>query len=268
MRKVVAAAEAPGIPAAWATLAAKVRKRLADVDVLGTQLEKIADDHVAILVSLAERWRVKDASLAERALQTVLRLKPGHAKATELLAKVGASGERAVVSLFNGKDGKGWRWLDPPHWRVVDGVIVARLMDKAMSIRTEREFSGNYDVRMEARVLEVSGDMSMFALQAAAKSDDRLAAFGLQAGILFWDEGAGKDGQTILRQPVEDLDPPFDPRQWTVYEMRFRQDSAEALINGHGVRSMPRHADRDSGAVGVTVQHMNLEIRKVEVIPR
>src|SRR5688572_16024379 len=86
LRRFCAEAESAGsLPTAWAALLTKARRRLADLDVVGNELEKLVSDHAAALLAFAGRWKEKDRDMALKALTDLLALRPDHAKAAEML---------------------------------------------------------------------------------------------------------------------------------------------------------------------------------------
>src|SRR5687767_13354459 len=101
------ASKANPLPPTWSGLLTKARKRLAELDVVGNELEKIVTDHAAALMAFAGRWKDKDRDAAGRALVQLLALRPGHAKATELLESLGSEPGVVWTPIFNGKDKEG-----------------------------------------------------------------------------------------------------------------------------------------------------------------
>src|SRR6185436_19173943 len=154
LRKFVADARAcTSLPPEWKTAVAKAEKQLVELDAAGTALQKIQDSYVDGLIDLAQKWTSKDPSAAGRALRRVLALRPGHAKAAELLDKLGRSAGGDVFDLFDGTSLDQWEMssgLHAANWQVVDGTIVVTTQETAGSyIRSKREFEGDFEVRAE-----------------------------------------------------------------------------------------------------------------------
>ena len=270
LRRAVEAADAlkPPVPAGWAEVGARARKRLAEVDASGAALAKIQAKYADDLVLLATKWQRLDPGLAERALRRAARVQPGHPKATELLRKMGIDATADVTDLWNGADFEGWDGASA-KWSVVDGTIVANVVEHAYEMHTLRTLEGNFDVRMEARFLEVK-EGSMFGLSACFRGSDthwRLGVFAEKV-ILREYEAANRDGRTVLDVLARNVKPPLDPRVWNRYELRFRTDEIVALVNGQVIGRDRRPKDETGGAVSLTMQSGRAAFRRIEAVPR
>jgi hypothetical protein len=269
LRRFAEEAGAAEASAGLAPLVAKAKKRLAELDADGTDLEKRIDGHVAALLAFAGRWKEKDPDVAATALDQLLLLKPGHEKATELRAGFEKKPSAATTQLFNGKDDKGWTWFKPPTWTVREGVIVAKAVNSSLLARTDTVYSGQFDVLMECRFTQFEGSNSIFALCPCWKSDDDMSRLGLRDGKVAWDE-------VIARERVEgygqiafgDLKPPLDVRLWNIYEMRYRKSDIFVFVNGKEVFKMSRPATRAEGFVALLVSNCAVEVRRVELVQR
>lgn len=270
MRQFVAEAGAlTPCPPALTALLTKAKKRLADLDTLGTELDTKIEAHASALVAFAGRYREKDPDVALEALEQALRLKPGHAKAEEQHAALKSRAPAVIVPLFNGKDATGWTWMLPPMWQVRDGLLVAKAENKAYLARTETEVRGDFDVRMEARFVQDWGAGRMFVLCPAMKDEHDTSRFGVLKEELIWDEALSRDTiEAYGALPAAKMDPPLDLRAWNVFELRYRKADITALINGKEVFKKPRPAGRDGGFVGLLVRDCAVDFRRVEFVQR
>jgi tetratricopeptide (TPR) repeat protein len=257
------------VPAAWTALVLRTRKRLAEMDPAGAALEQIAEKYVADLVVVGERWTTKDPDVAATAWREVVRLRPKHPKAQQALEKIVAADLATRTALFSGKDKKGWTFTDTQRWTVEDGLLVCNAPGVAGAIVSEAKFRGDFDVRMEARVLGSQGPKWMFALFGAVKGLYRHSTFGVIEGLVLWiEERDEKDQDTVLEYSMTSLPPTYDPKEWHWYEMRFRGDQAHMVLDGRVIGTTPRGKDRDEGSVGVRVQDARVAIRRVDVRAR
>jgi hypothetical protein len=266
----VAAVDAlPTCPPAWAPALQRARKRLAEVDAAGAQLEQLVDRHVASLLSLAAKWLEKEPDVAHRALSAVLRLRPANAKGRDLLEKLGRKAQEARIALFDGKSGNGWSYLDMPVWSVEGGAIVGTADKDGFICQTEKHFEGDFDVVVEMRILEERGRGSMAEMGGAMKDLYRRSTLGIHDGRLVWTESeTANDFREVFSATVGELAHPFDPKAWNVYELRFRGSLLHAVVNGEVVSTQPRPEGRDKGMVGLRVRNVKAAFRRVDIVPR
>jgi hypothetical protein len=254
---------------ALAALLAKARKRLVEMDTLGTELDQRIDAHVAALVAFAGRWREKDPDIAVEALEQALRLRPGQAKAAEALDGLRQRAPAVVTALFNGKDATGWTWLQPPMWQVRDGILVAKADGQGFLARTDTQVRGEFDVRMEARFVLDWGNARTFLLCPCMKQEFDTMRFGVRKEHLIWEEvTAADDVETYGTVRITEIEPAFDLMAWNVYELRYGKSEVTALVNGRELFRKPRPAARDGGFVGLLVEDCTVEFRRVELSQR
>ncbi|MCU0724406.1 MAG: DUF1080 domain-containing protein [Planctomycetes bacterium] len=270
LRAFVEAARALApLPPEWKSTFAAAEKQLAGLDAAGSALAKIRDQYVSDLVGLAERWLAKDPELAERALRQALRLTPGHARAEQLLGKLGKSASHETVKLFDGKSLAGWQFANAPTWQVIDGELVGNVRDACMNIRSDRMFSGNFDVRIEVRIVETFAGPPMFALLPCWTGDYDHYSFGsLNGRVRWWDVTAEGVSREIVSMAPADFRKPFDPSVFNLFEYRFRAAEVETLLNGETVGREPRPENRKSGFIGLQVQNSRVAFREVSVDQR
>ncbi len=261
---------AENLPADWKTLLTKAEKQLSDLDASTAALQKLADTYADDLVSLAEKWESKDTELAEKSLRRALLVKPGHAKATKALEKMGKSSAGEAESLFNGKNFTGWDAANQPEWQALGGMIVGEANDATYYTRTLRHLEGDFDVRCEMR--QVSGETSgtVFGILPCWKGAYDYYYVGPSFGRLVFMERTDSSGKVrdVAVKNTTDFSPKFDPHAWNLYEIRCRGDEASAYINGTLLGTTPRPESRKSGFVGLIIQNVKIEIRRLEVETR
>jgi tetratricopeptide (TPR) repeat protein len=268
LRKFVddAHAETAPMPADWKALVAKAEKQLTDLDAAGAALQKIQNAYVEQLVDFAQRWLAKDPVTAETALRRVLKMHPGHPKAVQLLEKAGRSTANEIVELIDGKSTAGWDGAEPPTWSITDGNLQGHVQTGAYFARTLRTFDGDFIVRCEARVLDEYAQPVFFAMQVCGQGDHDYYSLGVLRGKLVWSDEQGPDkGRDIVSIPPTDLKQQFDPRQWNTYEVRVSGKSSVALVNGEEIGHEERPEWRKGGFLGLKVQDVKVQFRKIQV---
>lgn len=268
LRKFVDAAHAAAaLPPEWKTVLAKAEKQLGDLDAAGTALQKIQDGYADALADLGQRWMAKDPLLAERALRRALKLHPAHAKATDLLAKMGKSANSEVIDLFDGTTLGGWESANPPTWSVADGEMVAAARDGTFYCRSLRVFEGDFDVHAEMRVVEEYAGQVYFGLMPCFKAEYDHYGFGCIRGKVWWSDTTDQQSKPrdIAYLTPNQLKKPFDPKQWNTFELRCRGKEVTALVNGDEVAKEPRPDSRKSGFVGLIAQSAKVAFRKIQV---
>jgi hypothetical protein len=270
LRRAVEVAESlKPLPAAWTSAASRARRRLAEVDVSGAQLERTIDRYVADLLSFADRWTAKDLDAAALALAEAQRLRPDHSRAKAVAAKIAKADEASWVSLWDGVDKAGWDGLDREEWKVIGGEMRGEVGETPLLLKA-KTLSGDHDVRVVARILDgaMEGPARMMLLFPWT-SDAPYAAFGVEDGHLVWREEQGKvQREPRLRMPLAEVPSPFDPAGLNVYEMRFRGDEVVALVNKKVVGTFPRSKDRGTGQLALRVQDVRASFLRVEVRSR
>jgi hypothetical protein len=267
LRAFVEAARALApLPPEWKSTLAAAEKQLAGLDAAGSALAKIRDQYVSDLVKLAERWLAKDPQLAERALRQALRATPGLARAEQLLEKLGKSASSETLKLFDGKSLSGWQFANAPTWQVIDGELVGNVRDACMNIRSDRMFSGNFDVRIEARIVETFAGPPMLALLPCWAGDYDHYSFGsLNGKVRWWDVTAEGVSREIVSMAPTDFRKTFDPSVFNVFEFRFSPSEVETFLNGEAVGKEPRPENRKTGFIGLSVQNSRVAFREVTV---
>lgn len=263
----VARTAVPGapVPAAWIELGAKARRRLDEHDPRGAELEKQIDCHVQRVMKVALKYKTKDPDLTDRALQIVLSLRPEHRRGNELRDSLSRRGARDE-QVFDGRQIADWDGGRSEWWKVEDGVIVGETQGIASYVRNQKEFEGNFDVVMEARIAKGYDEYPFVALMGAWKAEFDHSRMGTLAGALTWFEYTGEDQkERVFRCEAKRLRKPYDPSKWTTYELRYRDEEIEAYVNGRKVHSTPRPADRKGGYVGILAQGCRAEIRRLDV---
>ncbi len=268
-RKVVRTVEADaGIPSAWKKHAKTARKHLDEHDKNGAALEQMVDDHVDKVFRVATKYRTKDPDLSARALDIVLTLRPGHARANELLESMSRKGARKEA-IFDGKQISDWDGGRGQWWAVEEGVIVGETKGVATYIRNQKEIEGNFDVIMEARIATVYDESPFVALMASWKAEFDHSRLGTLSGALRWFEYKSENEKDrVFMKDAGGLKRPYDPAKWTVYELRYREDYIHAFLNGREVHKIKRAEGRAGGYVGILAQGCRAEIKRLDVLYR
>lgn len=266
LRAFVDAAKAAGAPAEWKALQAKAERQLLEIDAAGAALQKITDDYVEGLVLLGERYAAKDPGVAERALRRALKLKPGHARAVATLQKMGKSAASETITLFDGQTLNGWDGANPPRWQVIDGALVGFVKDAGLGARSLQIFEGNFDVRVEMKVLEEYPGPRLASLAPCWTSATNYYQLGVLTNkLMFWDTTSEDQDREIANVLPSNLKKPFDLTDWTAFELRFRAKEVTALVNGEVIATDERPAHRQGGFVGLRVQNCKVAFRNVQV---
>lgn len=273
-RKAVAAGDATKpFPAAWTEPLARARKRLAEMDAAGNALAQIVDKHVEALVALADRWASKDPPVAAKALRDALKLRPGHTKAAAAFEKMGSpTGD--WIPLFNGRNFDGWDLSDDIKvWTIEDGQMVVDIAGSGtLHMAHKRIFKGDFDIRVEAKILEIREGLCVFAIGGARKSPVLGSLLGVINGggfELLEQDGAEREAQkSTYTGSIANLPKPFDPAEWTTYELQYRGKSLHVLVNGEEEFVRDREPGRDSGAVSLITSMVRAAVRKVEAMQR
>lgn len=268
-RKVVRTAQGrDDMPRAWDRMVTNAKRQLEEHDTRGKELEAAVDETAQALLRLIEKHKASDPDLADRALATLLTLRPDHKRGTEIRERMEAKGARKQA-IFDGKQVDDWDGGRSKWWSVEGGAIIGRAKGLATYIRNQETIEGNFDVIMEARITDASGKVPFLALMGAWKAEYNHSRFGILDSAAIWFEYRDEDDkERVFRKPVGSLRGRVDPSAWTTYELRFREDKIHALINGKEVHVIQRASDRDGGYVGILAQDCEAEIRRVDVLHR
>lgn len=270
LRKALALADGGATyPAAWGGTVTRVRKRVTEVDTAGTALEKIVEKYVADLSAFGGRWVKKDLEAAERALGDLRKVRPADRRTKALADALAKLDEATWQPLFNGKDSEGWLYMDNDLWKIQQGTFACSTAEDAYGTRTKATFRGDYDVRVEARLIEKHHPKGFFGIMTGLRSNDEHSSLCVDAGRLLWLEHRAKDDRVARFDALADrLPKSFDGKAWTVYEIRIRGANVEFAVNGEVVTRFTRDAGRDEGAIGVKVERANAAFRRIEWRPR
>lgn len=268
LERFVADAKAePSPPPEWKALLAKAERQFADLDAAGAGIEKIVDRYVADLVALARKCAAKDPATAERAAKRALLLRPGDAQARDALAAVDDLPKGPPIVLFRGADLRDWEGVEFPFWGVAEGTVVGAVPHGSRQIRSRESFEGDFDLRMEARILEdTTGEDNMLALLGGYRGEYDFVGIGLiNRKVYFFDRTTEKEKRILHKVPIAEWTKPFDPTAWTVYELRFREEEITALVAGEVVGKDRRSDRRREGFAGIYAQAGKVAFRAIEV---
>jgi hypothetical protein len=271
-RKVASASDGGGpLPPPWVEGVGRAKTRVADLEAADAQFNAILDKQVDGLLDLASRWGEKDPDVAVRALRDLLKLRPGHEAATSALAALGGAAPVEWTSLFDGKDMSAF--LDPDRivWNVVNGVMVGDAAKKTYSLGARESLHGDFDLRMEARILKGYSQNRILLLCGATHGP----YVGTQGGLFLGDmviresDGRGDGNQKYpYKEAVSNLPPSFDLATWTTYELQFRGSKVRFVVNGTRLNETDRFPNRDDGTPAILIQDVRVEVRRFQVIQR
>ena len=91
---------------------------------------------------------------------------------------------------------------------------------------------------------------------------------GMLAGELVLREEDGASQRNVFAVDPSKAKRPFDPKEWTTYELRFRGPEVQAFVNGVLVAARERQPGRESGYIVIVVQNAKIACRKVEAFKR
>lgn len=254
-------------PSEWKSLLAKAEKQLQDLDASGVALRKILDRWADELVLLARRTAPKDPVTARKAARRALDLRPGDRGAEDVLARLGDSAKGPPAELFAGGDASKFDRLEFPHWQVLGGNIVGDVRGGSRQIRSVELFGGEFDLKVEARVVEAreGSDFSLLALATYRGEWDYVGVGLMNRKVYFVERNSKDDRKVYMRKEIAEWKAPFDPSEWATYELRFRDAMITALINGTVVGEEARPEGRKDGFAGVLVQNGTVAFRRIEV---
>lgn len=250
----------------------KARKRATQLGRDDATLDGLVRKHADALAALSVKWATKDPAAAAEAARAALRIAPDHAKEADLRARATQGPTGKAISIFNGRDGVGFEPLTK-EWKVQDGLLIGEVREGAYLLSSQQRWAGDYDVAMEASVLEsyaASGPPMIGLLGAFADRDHHVMLACLRKAIL-WRETfgpAGADTRDLADLPLERIDPKLAPTSWIRYEMRFRSKHIIALVAGKEIARIPRPKERPEGPIVLNVQCCKAAIRRLEVTPR
>lgn len=250
----------------------RTRKRTTQLGRDDAALDALVRKHADALAALAAKWAVKDPAAAAEAARAALRIAPDHPKAADLRARAAQGSSGKAISIFNGRDGVGFDPLTR-EWTVQDGLLIGEVREGAYLLASQQRWAGDYDVVMEASVLEshaANGPPMIGVLAGFADRDHHYMLACLRKGIL-WRETFGSsadDTRDLADVPLERIDPKLTPASWIRYEMRFRSKHILALVAGKEVGRIPRPKDRPEGPIVLNVQCCKAAVRRLEITPR
>lgn len=250
----------------------RTRKRTAQLGRDDAALDVLVRKHADALAALSVKWATKDPAAAAEAARAALRIAPDHPKAADLRTRATQGPSGKAIAIFNGRDGVGFEPLTK-EWTVQGGLLVGEVREGAYLLSSQQRWAGDYDVVMEASVLEsysASGPPMIGLLGAFADRDHHLMLACLRKGIL-WRETFGPadaDSRDHADVPLERIDPTLSPKSWISYEMRFRGRQVIAVVAGKEVARIPRPKDRPEGPIVINVQCCKAAIRRLEITPR
>lgn len=150
-------------------------------------------------------------------------------------------------------------------------MLIGHVEKAAMILTTHKKYAGNYDVLMEARLLEAfdKNGPALFSLAAPFGSQARYISFGYMTGnIELYEWTALRDGVLIARKSYADLPKKPNPKDWVTYEVRVRDKEITALVNGTEIGRRERAPEFEEAQSSILVQFSKVEFRSVVVVGR
>ncbi len=223
------------------------------------------------MVSISKKWLKKDPKAAERAALAALALDPASKRARAAFDAARKAMGAVPQELLEVAKMAGWRGLTDKNWPRENGVLVGFVDKTAMMLTTEREWTGNFDVVLEARVIEFYSNNGppLFALACPFVSDSRyvtLSCMAAQAELYEWT--SKRDGKTHAKKAYKELGKKVDPKDWVRYELRARDDELIALVNGNEIGRQLRPDYLKTFRIGMKVQFCKVEVRSVKIVRR
>jgi tetratricopeptide (TPR) repeat protein len=269
---ILDAGEAGAAGPAAAEALKEARSVLAEMDRPRLEYRDAVAEYVGSLMALAERSVNGNPELARRCVSRILALRPDHRGALMLKAaittpEVAPRPKAGEVSLFNGKDLKGWE-EHAAIFTVRDGVIRAEATDGSWILRTEQVFKGNYSVEYEARIIGDAGDKPCLILGFGFRKDK--VTYEIEAHreyLLFRTRDFTTDQtQKFARADYFRLKTPLDRSKWNVFRVDVRQDVATVSVNGEEFGSRQGVTGEYDGQVMVTAQDLVAEVRRIALL--
>jgi hypothetical protein len=260
------AAESPD--AAPAADVARARERLAKIEEAERALAPLLDRHVEALLRLATTWWKRDPGLAADALRRAVVLRPGHEKATAELAALARPLEGPFRSLLTPRDFGLGGTASAANWAMRDDVVQAtsQVGSGLVVAKTIPAFGGDFDVHVEARLVDPIGKEWWFGLVLLYREQHRMSIYGCWEKAVDWvDKLSAEKSQSRFERPVHEIDPAFDPKAWNAFEVRFRSDRIRLLVNDRAVGEIDRPPDRNAAPVGLALQEAKVEFRNFGV---
>jgi hypothetical protein len=219
------------------------------------------------LLGLARRWVRDDPDVAVRAARALLRLKPGDERATGLLDEAGAGDGGTWTAIFDGRDLSGFPGHDPEKVQLADGILVAEIKQAAFLTLAQKNFEGDYDLRMEMRIAKTHSPKYVAVMLAGHSAAYVYTQVGvwLDDAVLREVDGQGKEESRFpFRKPLSEITPKIDPSTWNTYELQFRDGRVRFLVNGNLLTEQERAANREAGRAGIQFQDVRMEIRRFQ----
>jgi tetratricopeptide (TPR) repeat protein len=258
---LAAVASAPEATTAWAGEIARAKKRLTELEAAEAAVKAKVAKHVEASLALVVKWSAKDPELARGILGRVLRIDPTNAEAQRLFGTLGEAQGR-VVSLFNGRDQKGWMSIE--KFRVVEGILEGEADDAGKITVTEAKHTGDFDFRGEVRMLEKRGDLLMFSLVLLRAPQDA-TTIGTAEGLFFSNDEVAGERTKGFQVKLADVDPALDLKAWNRFEVRLRGDKLTGWLNGKQLGESDRRQPERPVHLGLMVQLGRVQFRALEM---
>lgn len=177
-----------------------------------------------------------------------------------------ASEEKSAgfVSLFNGKDFTGWRFVgkggettEAPNWLVKDGVI--HLTGGGSPHLASKQAYGDFEMRFEWRALKEKYNSGFYIRSSEKLGNNQINLAKGAEGKLMYGTGKGGEGVPALQKP---------PGEWNDWRVIVRGDQATFTCNGQkaweATGLTPAQGYVGLQAEGAALEFRNLRIREIK----
>jgi hypothetical protein len=182
-------------------------------------------------------------------------------QAQELSAEEKSAG---FVSLFNGQDFTGWRFVskgddakEAPNWLVKDGVI--HLTGGGSPHLASAKEYGDFEMRFEWRSLKEKYNSGFYVRSSARLGNNQINLAKGAEGTLMYGKSKGGVGVPALQKP---------PGEWNEWRILVQGDKATFSCNGQqaweATGLVPEKGYVGLQAEGAALEFRNLRIREVK----
>ena len=120
----------------------------------------------------------------------------------------------APIRLFNGTNLDNWSKVEFPYFQVEGGYLVCQNHKGSRIIYADRPVEGDFDIRMEARLLEEhEGDPLLSLMLYGTGPFDYISLGFINRKAYFLDRTSESEKQVLLKKPAAELKVPFVPEQ-------------------------------------------------------
>lgn len=257
-------------PESWRAVFQEARVLLGTLDPVSDALEELLRGGAKDLLKFAKSKRRKSPAEADCACRLATRLDRGNVRAAEILDEMKSLPCGEWVDVFGGSLA-GWSGAQPPTWTVTDdGMLKCEAGKKAYSCATDLSVQGDFDMRVEIRIVKKNGALYGALLQGAWEALYDSMKWGIIQGQIYLKDvrGLDLDRPDRYHEKPEKIKPPIDPEAFNVFELRFRGDEVHGYINGVHYLTTGRGTHRHQGRLGLHCASATVEFKRMEIRQR